>query len=133
MGHENLVKLLCEKSIWDAFSFAGYIMESNCEGSPKVTPRRHGMIGFGLPGSGLAWLYSWEVGTWDCKSMQGYFSVSGQWDYLCFLYCLRQGGFWNHWTEFCFSPTGGFVQARTKTTGQETDGVTKLLINSSAT
>ena len=54
MGHENLVKLLGEKSIWGAFSFVGYIMESNCDGSPKVTPRRHGIIGFGLPGSGLA-------------------------------------------------------------------------------
>ena len=29
-------------------------MESNCDGSPKVTPRRHEIIGFGLPGSGLA-------------------------------------------------------------------------------
>ena len=25
MGHENLVKLLSEKSIWDAFSFAGLL------------------------------------------------------------------------------------------------------------
>lgn len=52
--HENLVKLLSEKIIWGTFSFVRYIMESNCDGSPKVTPRRHEIIGFGLPGSGLA-------------------------------------------------------------------------------